>query len=182
MDCLVVQVGFYHAAWVAITVGSGLLVGRDVVMVSRLGLWRLLVLVSWMTYFLSLVTHLGLVGPLLMVLLGCGIVPPIFPVRRLHGSCRLLVVAALVAVVAVPTLEAGLRDPGDTANFRGSGEVRLTKKTNVRKRFGVDPWWQPIPKRWKADALRHVAFHEQEGEIVCSGVGLSHVGEPTGIG
>ena len=42
--------------------------------------------------FLSSVAHLGLVGPWLMVLLGCGIVPPIFPVRSLLGSCRLLVV------------------------------------------------------------------------------------------
>ena len=39
------------------------------------GFW---VLVFWMTYFLSLVIHLGLDGPLLMVPLGCGIVPPIF--------------------------------------------------------------------------------------------------------
>ena len=35
--------------------------------------------------------------------------------------------------------------------FRCSGEggrkrIRLTKKTNVRKRFGVEPWRQPIPK------------------------------------
>ena len=41
-------------------------------------------------------------------------------------------------------------------NLRGDGrkKIRLTKKTNVRKRFGADPWEQPIPKRWRAAALR----------------------------
>ena len=67
--------GRFLPAWAPITVDSGLLVGRGVVMVLRLGLWRLLMLVFWMTYFLSLVTQLGLVGPLLMVLSGCGTVP-----------------------------------------------------------------------------------------------------------
>ena len=40
-------------------------------------------------------------------------------------------------------------------NLEGDGrkKIRLTKKTNVRKRFGADPWGQPIPKRWKADTL-----------------------------
>ena len=63
----------------------GLLAGKDVVMVLRLGLWRLLVLASWMTYFLSLVILLGLVSLLLMVLLGCGIVLLTFLVRSLLG-------------------------------------------------------------------------------------------------
>ena len=58
----------------------------------------------------------------------------------------------------------------------------LPKKTNVRKRFGVDPWEQPIPKRWKADTLRGVVFHGHEGGIFCSGCGLSHVSEPKGTG
>ena len=35
---LVFLVGFFHVAWVLIIVGSGSLVGRDVVMVVRLGL------------------------------------------------------------------------------------------------------------------------------------------------
>ena len=50
-------------------------------------------------------------------------------------------------------------------NFRGDGrkKIRLTKKTNVRKRFGADPWEQPIPKRWRAAALRDVVFHGCEG-------------------
>ena len=53
--------------------------------------------------------------------------------------------AALVAAVAVHPLEAGLPDFEDTPNFRSSREggrktIRLTKKTSVRKRFGVDPW------------------------------------------
>ena len=77
-------------------------------------------------------------------------------------------VAALVAAVAVhPLMVAGLRGFGGAPSFRNFGEggrkrIRLTKKTNVRKRFGVDPWGQPIPKRWKADTLRDVPFHEQE--------------------
>ena len=49
------------------------------------------------------------------------------------------------------------------------------KEEDTRKRFGVDPWGQPIPKRWKADTLRDVAFHGQEDGIVCSGAGFSHV-------
>ena len=60
-------------------------------------------------------------------------------------------------------------------------KIRLTKKTNVRKRFGVDPWEQPIPKRWKADTFRRsFVFHGQEGGIFCSGSRLSHVNEPHG--
>ena len=96
-------------------------------------------------------------------------------------------VAALVAAVAVPPLEAGMRDFEDAPTFRGSREggrkrIRLTKKTNVRKRFGVDPLGQSIPKRWKADTLRDVAFLGHEGGISCSGNRLSHVDEPQGIG
>ena len=122
-----VLVGSFHVAQVPITVGSGLLVGRGVVMVLRLGLQRLLVLASWMTYFLSLVTHLGLVGPLV------------------DGSLRMWCCSTNFSSkkpswkFAAP-LEAGSRDSGDTPNFRGSGEggrkrIRLTKKTNIRKRF-----------------------------------------------
>ena len=82
---------------------------------------------------------------------------------------------------------AGLLGSGDFPSFRNFGDIgrkkiRLTKKTNVRKRFGVDPWEQPIPKRWKADTQRDVAFHGQEDGIVCSGAGFSPVCEPTGIG
>ena len=69
-------------------------------------------------------------------------------------------------------------------DLRGDGrkKIRLTKKTNVRKRFGADPWVQPIPKRWRAAALRDVVFHGREGGVFCLGDGLSHVSEPTGIG
>ena len=74
MACPEVWVGSFLAALVPIIVGFGLSVGKDVVMVLRLGLWRLLVLAFWMTYFLFLVILLGLVSLLLMVLLGCGIV------------------------------------------------------------------------------------------------------------
>ena len=82
--CLAVLVGFFHVAWVLITAGSGLLVGRGVVMVLRLGLWRLLVLASWMTYFLSLAILLGPVSLLLMVLSGCGIVLPTFLIKKTY--------------------------------------------------------------------------------------------------
>ena len=62
--------GFCHVARAPITEDSGLLLaGKDVVMVLRLGLWRLLMPDFWMTHFLSLVTHLGLVSLLLVVLL-----------------------------------------------------------------------------------------------------------------
>ena len=61
-------------------------------------------------------------------------------------------------------------------------KIRLTKKTNVRKRFGVDPWGQPIPKRWKTETLKGVDLHGHEGGIFCSGGELSHVSEPKGIG
>ena len=49
--------------------------------------------------------------------------------------------------------------------FEGDGrkKIRLTKKASVRKRFGVDPWEQPIPKRWMAAALRDIVFHGHEG-------------------
>ena len=62
--------------------------------------------------------------------------------------------------------------------------IRLTKKTNVRKRFKVDLGEQPIPKRWRADTLKDVRFPEGEGEggIFCSGDGLFHINEPKGIG
>ena len=48
----------------------------------------------------------------------------------------------------------------------------------MRKRFGFDPWEQPIPKRWKADVFRDVVSHGQSIRIVHSRVGSSHLGEP----
>ena len=87
-----------------------------------------------------------------------------------------------VLVSAVDTHSSVVDLPGSGAvsslgNIDNGGrrKIRLTKKTYVRKRFGIDPLGQPIPKRWNADILRDVAFHEQEEEIVCSGVRLSHV-------
>ena len=53
----------------------------------------------------------------------------------------------------------------------------LPKKTDVRKRFGEDPWGQPIPKRWKAVTLRGVTLQERGEEMI-----RSEVGEPTGLG
>ena len=108
---------------------------------------------------LSLVTHLGLVCLLLMVLLRCGIVPPIFPIRSLLGSCRLLVVWLLRLRFSRWELLCGVL--GLLLTFSGEGgkkKIRLTTKTNVRKRFGVDPWKQPFPKRWKADTWRDFSF------------------------
>ena len=95
--------------------------------------------------------------------------------------------AALVSAVNVHPPVVGLLGSGAASslgNIEGDGikRIRLTKKTNVRKRFGVDPWVQPIPKRWKAETLRDVDFHGHEGGICCSGDGLSHVSEPKGIG
>ena len=48
--------------------------------------------------------------------------------------------------------------------------------------FGDDLGEQPIPKRWKADVFRDVVSHGQSVEVVHSGVGSSHFGEPMGIG
>ena len=61
-------------------------------------------------------------------------------------------VAALVSAVDVHPPVLGLSGSGAVSsigNTEGGGrkKIRLTKKTNVRKRFGVDPWEQPIPKR-----------------------------------
>ena len=92
-----------------------------------------------------------------VVLLGCGIV---------------LSVVGLSASGAALSL--GNIDNG------GRRKIRLTKKTNVRERFGVDPWGQPIPKRWGADTFGSVVGYE--GGIFCSGNRLSHVDEPQGIG
>ena len=69
-------------------------------------------------------------------------------------------------------------------NIIGNNErkrVRLTKKTNVKKRFGVDFGEQPIPKRWKGGFLG-VRFPGGLGGIFRSGVGFCHVDEPKGIG
>ena len=93
-----VSVGRYHAAWVPITAGSGLLVGRGVVMVLRLGLWRLLELFFWMTYFLSLVTHLSLVSHWWYCSTNFSSKKPTWKLPPLVG------VAALVAAVAVPRI------------------------------------------------------------------------------
>ena len=70
-------------------------------------------------------------------------------------------VAALVDTASFRPTVVGLRGSGNILSIRTFGKIerkriRLTKKTNVRKRFGVDLWEQPIPKRWKADVFRDV--------------------------
>ena len=96
-------------------------------------------------------------------------------------------VAALVDVASLHMLVAGSLGSGDTPSFRdfGNGKrmrIRLTKKTNVRKRFGDDLGEQPIPKRWRADTLKDVRFPGSEGGIFCFGNGLFRINEPKGIG
>ena len=97
-------------------------------------------------------------------------------------------VAALVSVADVHPLVVGLSGSGDVSsfgNFEGGGrkKIRLTKKRLMCVSvLELILEGQPIPKRWKADTLRDVAFHGQEGGIFCSGCGLSHVSEPKGIG
>ena len=59
--------------------------------------------------------------------------------------------------------------------------IRLTKKTNVKKRFGDDFGRQPIPKRWRRVFLG-VRFPRDMGGVFRSGVGFCHVDEPKGIG
>ena len=96
-------------------------------------------------------------------------------------------VAVLVSAVDAHQSVVGLSGSGaalshGNSDNGGRRKIRLNKKTNVRKRFGVDPWEQPIPKRWKADTVRSVVFHGHEGGIFCSGSRLSHVSDPQGIG
>ena len=61
---------------------------ESVTMVSRLGLWKLLMPAFLMTYFLSLDILLGPVSLSLMVLFGCGIALLICLTRSLLGGCR----------------------------------------------------------------------------------------------
>ena len=93
-------------------------------------------------------------------------------------------VAVLVSAVdAHQSVVGGLSGSGAALSLGnvdngGRRKIRLTKKTNVRKRFGVDPWGQPIPKRWRANTFGSVVGYE--GGIFCSGNRLSHVDEPKG--
>ena len=96
-------------------------------------------------------------------------------------------VAVLVDTASTRPMVVGLRGSGNIPSIRNFGKterkrIRLTKKTNVRKRFGVDLWEQPIPKPWRADVSRDVVSHGQSVGVVHSGVGSSHLGEPMGIG
>ena len=96
-------------------------------------------------------------------------------------------VAALVAVTSVRMAVDGSLGSGDVPSVRDFRNdkrmrIRLTKKTNVRKRFGVNLGEQPIPKRWKFDILKDVRIPGGEGGMFCSGDGLFHVDEPKGIG
>ena len=77
--------------------------------------------------------------------------------------------AVLVSAVYTHPSVVGLSGSGAVSSLGnidngGTRKIRLTKKTNVCKRFGVDPWEQPVPKR------------------LCSGSRLSHVDEPQEIG
>ena len=83
-------------------------------------------------------------------------------------------VASLVSAVDVHPPVVGLSGSGAVSSLGnidngGRKKIRLTKKSNVRKRFGVDPWEQPIPKSWKADTFGNAVFHGHEGGIFCSG-------------
>ena len=61
------------------------MVGRDVAMVLRLGPWRLLMLVSWMTYFLSLFGYPSWSGESLVDgSLGMRYCSTNFPVRKAY--------------------------------------------------------------------------------------------------
>ena len=60
-------------------------------------------------------------------------------------------VAALVFAVDVHPPVVGLSGSGAVSSLEnidngGRKKIRLTQKTNVHKRFVVDPWEQPIPK------------------------------------
>ena len=122
-----------------------------------------------------------------LVLFGCGIVLLISPTRSLLGGLPHSGggVAALVDTASFRPTVAGFRGPGNILGVRTFGQIerkriRLTKKTNVRKRFGVDLWEQPITKRWRADVFLGVVSHGQSVGVVHYGVGSSHLGEPMG--
>ena len=96
-------------------------------------------------------------------------------------------VVALVYAASLHLLVAGSPGSGDTPSFRNSRDgkrmrIRLTKKTNVRKRFGDDLGEQPIPKRWRADVFRGMVFSGENVGVVHYGVGSSRLSEPLGIG
>ena len=84
-------------------------------------------------------------------------------------------VAALVATVRSAPSEGSLQDSGARSpggKFEECGRrkrIRFTKKTDVRKRFGLDPWEQPIPKRWKAATLRSAVFRVLKGRLLAVG-------------
>ena len=126
------------------------------------------------------------VSCLLMAPLGCGTVLLIFLAKSLLGRLpRSGGVAALLRAASVCVLVGDSSGFGDVTGFRNLSNdtrkrIRLTKKTNVRKRFGVDLGEQPIPKRWKSGSLRDIRLLGSEGGIFCSRAGFFHVDEPIG--
>ena len=96
-------------------------------------------------------------------------------------------VAVLVSAVDTHPSVVGLSGSGDVSSLGnidsgGRKKILLTKKTNVRKRFGVDPWEQQIPNVGRLTLSGALFFHGHEGGIFSSGNRLSHVNEPQGIG
>ena len=94
-------------------------------------------------------------------------------------------VADLVRIRSASATGALSSGAGSIAGLRVVGHerkrVRLTKKTNVKKRLGVDSGEEPIPKRWRSGFLG-VRFPGGLGSFCSSGVRFSHVDEPKGIG
>ena len=102
-------------------------------------------------------------------------------------TSRPLEASALVYAASLHPLVAGSPGSGDTPSFRNSRDgkrmrIRLTKKTNVRKRFGDDLGEQPIPKRWRADVFRGMVSSGETVRAVHYRVGSSRLSEPMGIG
>ena len=130
-----------------------LLVGKGAVMVLRLGPWRLLVQAFWMICFSPFGCPSGSGGSLLAGTLRMRYCSANFsnekPTWRLQPSGG---VAALVAIVGDAPPEGSVQ----VSEARSSGgefedgvrrkRIRLTKKTNVRKRFGFDLWGSQFPK------------------------------------
>ena len=81
-----------------------------------------------------------------MVFFGCGTVLLTFLVRSLLGRLpHFGGVAVLVSAVHTHPSVVGLSGSGAVSSLGnidngGRRKIRLTKKTNVCKRFGVDPW------------------------------------------
>ena len=156
-------------------------------MVLGLGLWRLLVLAFWMIYFLSFYPS-GSGQSLVDGSLRMRYCSTNFSNKKLTWKLPPFGgVAALVAAAAVHPL-AGLRGFGDAPGFRGHWRRCKEEDTTYRKRqtfvnvLGLILGSSQFQNAERLTLWEVFLFEERDEGSVRFGVGLSHVGEPTGIG